>query len=796
VAFGDALRGGATGGATVVLNVDTSEMVRLERAEAQWRESVGQMSREALRLDLAQDRLRKSLAQYGAESAQAKRATIALRDAEEQAARAADRQAREMRDLERAQRGATISTRSLVRSAVGLASAYVGAQGLVYAVRTAISAAKEEQNVRGQTKVALDALGISYDEYIRRIDAVIRAQAKLGFDDEALMQTFQMFVRSTRDVNKALELNALAIDVARGRYIDLEQAAQIVNKANLGMSGALRRIGIDVDRTATRTELLAALQRAYGRAAEEASDDAVAASDRLRVEWENLMEIVGMGLLPAVTSLSDRLSRYLGDAENQRRIQERVNRAIETGEQVVRGFAGGLRLVRDTLRPLVDLLGGAENAAKLFVAAFAAGKILAIVRGLGALRTAIAILGPTSARSAAVSVAALNTIGTAAAVNAGRVAVLRAALLSLVPSAGTVAAASAAAIVSTPGASGAKEGTRRSIRGKLLAGEYAERYPRITAVAQRAVREGLDALTPTERQAFRVAWQATSEKDLAAAEGMLAREGSHAAPDTLDPRRPGVSSPQQTRRGASGASASTRGTGNSERPPARTIEDILLDQARAQATPGRADDLRFHREALGYYQRRIDALERRKRLTAQQKQELRTLYEQVASEQQAIESIVSEGEARLEAQREAAAERERARLERVRRKAAADAERARRLFEQAQVGRQGWTRQGMRRAALAGLRERRTGDRDGEGFSLEDWRRMSFEFLRDLHGLIGQFGSNVDLGSAQVATNTWTLAQLTREQNRELRKLTSGISHPASRYAGNELAAAAWGVGL
>jgi hypothetical protein len=73
---------------------------------------------------------------------------------------------------------------------------------------------------------------------------------------------------------------------------------------------------------------------------------------------------------------------------------------------------------------------------------------------------------------------------------------------------------------------------------------------------------------------------------------------------------------------------------------------------------------------------------------------------------------------------------------------------------------------------------------------------MSFEFLRDLHGLIGQFGSNVDLGSAQVATNTWTLAQLTREQNRELRKLTSGISHPASRYAGNELAAAAWGVGL
>jgi hypothetical protein len=97
MAFGDAARGG---GADVELRVDTNQFnAQVEAAERQWRESTGAMTREALKLDIAQDRLTKSLSKYGAEATQTKRATIALKDAEEQAARAVDRHARETREL-------------------------------------------------------------------------------------------------------------------------------------------------------------------------------------------------------------------------------------------------------------------------------------------------------------------------------------------------------------------------------------------------------------------------------------------------------------------------------------------------------------------------------------------------------------------------------------------------------------------------------------------------------------------------------------------------------------------------
>src|SRR5262245_38123472 len=99
MAFGDSLR---ADGATVRLTADTGQFnADVERAERQWSESMATMSRDALKLELAQSQLRTSLAKYGAESDAAKRATINLKNAEEQAARAADRATRELDQQQR-----------------------------------------------------------------------------------------------------------------------------------------------------------------------------------------------------------------------------------------------------------------------------------------------------------------------------------------------------------------------------------------------------------------------------------------------------------------------------------------------------------------------------------------------------------------------------------------------------------------------------------------------------------------------------------------------------------------------
>lgn len=814
MAFGDALRSTGGDAATVRLTADTGEFnAKVEAAERQWRESTGAMSREALKLDLAQDRLKKSLASYGAESAQAKRATIALKDAEEQAARAADRQTRETRELTAAQSRQSAGLAGMRRSVIGLAGAYVGAYGLVSGIRSAINAAKEEETVRGQTRVALAALGIEYDRYAQRIDTVIRAQSKLGFDDEALIRTFQTFVTSTHDVNEALELNALATDVARGRYIDLEQAAQIVNKANLGMSGALRRIGIDVDKNATRVELLELLTRRYGRAAEEASDDAVAATDRLGVEWENLQEIVGGQLLPTVTRLSDWLSDYLGDAENQRRLQERVNSAVETGEAIVRGFAGAIKTLRDILKPVVDLLGGTEEAVKLLFIAMAIGKITRIVGAFVGLRGAIRLLGPTAVTSAAITNTATASIGSTALLQIPKIAALRAALAGLSLGAVGVAAAGAGAVAggAVLGAIGIK--TLSELDERLFKPSDTEQANRLADAAERQGAGWLKTAwsnikSTTLKQALVKELRSRNRWDLLAAIG-ITRPASDIAVAPGEGRLGGPSPTQP---------APTREPPPRTR-PRRTEQDIELDIARARArTPGdTSDDVRYLRELRALYRRQIAALEARKNLTAEQKARLQQLYGQLAGAQAELDAIREENERRLDAAQDARDDRRRRRRQAAARRREARERREER--EEAELARK--RRERLRRQSLAGVGplrgvagpstgRARPGDpssggasTSGSGLTEADFRRLSFEFLSGLNGVVGQFGSNITpdgtgaLGMpAETRTHIWEQVNLQREQTRILQDMSGAIRSPATRYARTELTAQAWGVGF
>lgn len=398
------LRGGGRDGAVVALRADTGQFNRdITAAEAKWRDSVGSMSREAIRLDLAQDRLKRSLAQYGAESSQAKRATIALKDAEELATRSA-------RNLDRAHRTAGRGFGGLSLSATALVGGLIGGGSVVYALRSVADAAKESELVLGQTRLSVQAAGLSWDTYANRIEQVIKTQSRLGFDDEALLKTFSTFVTRTHDVNEALRLNALAADVARGRYIDLEAASKIVLKASLGQSGQLRRLGIDVSKTATAYELLTKLTEAYGGRAAGATGTAVAASDRLTVSSENLREAIGRGLTPTIAGLSDRLAAYLDAAGRQEEIQRKVTSAVTDGTKVVHGLASGLEDLRAATAPVVDAMGGLDHAVETLVVA-------GVLRRIGLLRLGIAGVG----RAAVVSTGQIAAMGAAANTSAGSV---------------------------------------------------------------------------------------------------------------------------------------------------------------------------------------------------------------------------------------------------------------------------------------------------------------------------------------------------------------------------------------
>ncbi|HWQ25030.1 MAG TPA: hypothetical protein VNK94_13080, partial [Gaiellaceae bacterium] len=220
--------------------------------------------------------------------------------------------------------------------------------------------------------------------------------------------------------------------------------------------------------------------------------------------------------------------------------------------------------------------------------------------------------------------------------------------------------------------------------------------------------------------------------------------------------------------------------------------DLELALARAQTTRSSADDVAALQALRAFYARQIRSLEARKRLSEAQKEELRALYGDLANVQSQLDAIAEEGERKLEEQRRLAEERERRRMERIRGAAARAAERRRQLLEDVPG-----TRRQLRRAALRGVDEtlRRLRGEAGEarGLTEADFRRLSFELLGGLRGVLAQFGSNI---AGQTETNTWTTAQLMRQLDRNVATLVKGSWHPAARYAQAELGAAGWGVGF
>ncbi len=237
------------------------------------------------------------------------------------------------REMSRFSRGAIVGTgalRDLGRAAAFASLSFIGGAGLVVGIKSAISAAMEAQVVLGQTENAVKRAGLSWEAYGEQVQEAALAQAQIsGFDDERLLRTFSQFVRVTKDVNQALKLNSLAANVARGRNIELEQAALLVNKALLGQAGALRRIGIDAKVGASRTELLALINEKYAGSAAKFADTAAGAQARFSVAIQNTQEAIGAELLPTLTTYLNKATEWLNDTENQAKIQKVTKVAVE-----------------------------------------------------------------------------------------------------------------------------------------------------------------------------------------------------------------------------------------------------------------------------------------------------------------------------------------------------------------------------------------------------------------------------------------------------------------------------------
>ena len=167
--------------------------------------------------------------------------------------------------VKRATRDAESSLGRLNKAAKAAAVAGVAVAGAAFVKFGAdsIGAAKESEAAMARVRKNIEAVGRDYEKYSDQIDAAAAAAAKKGFDDEAAAESASRLAQKNKDVAEGIRLSSVAMDIARGKNISLEAATQLVVKAQMGQAGALRRLGIDIDKSASSQEMLATLQQRY-----------------------------------------------------------------------------------------------------------------------------------------------------------------------------------------------------------------------------------------------------------------------------------------------------------------------------------------------------------------------------------------------------------------------------------------------------------------------------------------------------------------------------------------------------
>ena len=232
-------------------------------------------------------------------------------DAATQAGRTIDNAGRSVQTLDRE---ATTAAQSMSRfeqasaraeqatSRLGLSAAKLGAAvgtavsaGLLLSVRAAADAQVSQQRLQ----TTIEATGALFEQYASQVQAVNNTALRLSFDDEDAQDALNGLIQATGNVEESMSQMGLAMDIARGRGIDLASATKIVIAADQERFTALKRLGIAIDENSTKESVLADLQARYAGQAQAYADTNAGTFERWGNTIENFAESVGAALGPA-----------------------------------------------------------------------------------------------------------------------------------------------------------------------------------------------------------------------------------------------------------------------------------------------------------------------------------------------------------------------------------------------------------------------------------------------------------------------------------------------------------------
>ena len=184
-----------------------------------------------------------------------------------------------------------------------------GTAAVVAFGRASVRAFAEDDKAATSLGQTLKNLNLAYGSNIGTVNGYIsRLEAQTGVLDDELRPAMDRLLRATGDVAKSQELLNLALDVAAGTGKSVTQVSQSLQKAYLGQTQALGRLGVGLSKaeltSSSFEEIQQRLTTLFAGQATAAAETFAGQIDKLTIAANNAKETIGKGLYDAITALS------------------------------------------------------------------------------------------------------------------------------------------------------------------------------------------------------------------------------------------------------------------------------------------------------------------------------------------------------------------------------------------------------------------------------------------------------------------------------------------------------------
>jgi hypothetical protein len=235
----------------------------------------------------------------------------------------------------------------------GLAFAAAGVAAAAYAGKLLIDGVKSAiADEAAQTKLAttLENVTGATNAQIKAVEAqILKTSLLTGKTDDELRPSFDRLLRSTKDVTRAQELQALALDISAGSGKSLEAVSNALAKSAEGQNTALGKLGVGISAAELKTmsfeEITAKLAGTFENQASKQADTFEGKMLRLNVAFDEAKETVGSYVLDALTPLLDGFVK--------KGIPAITDFANKLGQTLGPAFAVIFKVIRDDLLPIL-----------------------------------------------------------------------------------------------------------------------------------------------------------------------------------------------------------------------------------------------------------------------------------------------------------------------------------------------------------------------------------------------------------------------------------------------------------